>query len=148
MDDRIPRLQGRRLAAQRGLTLVEIMVSSIILGISISATATILRVGQDLEYKRNVERQAFRLAYSALEDPNYHYYPNYNALAYSTSTVVLNTGGRHVNATVTVTPYAESKELWPPYNTTFWRRVDAKVTWNLEGTPDSVIATKILGEAR
>lgn len=136
------------LKDQRGLTLIEIMASSIILGIAITATTTLLRLGQDLEYKRNVERQAYRLAYSALEDPVYHYWPNYHTYAVGVTNTTLNSEGRSIEAVVTVTPYAEAVELWAPYNSTAWKRIDAKVRWTLEGSPDSVVASKIVAEVR
>ena len=42
-------------SGQNGVTLVEVMVSAVILGLSIAATATMLGTGLNLEHKSNIE---------------------------------------------------------------------------------------------
>jgi hypothetical protein len=137
-----------RAEFQAGITLVEVMASGVILGISVTGSYTMLRAAQEMEFRKNVERQAYQLAYSILEYPYFDYWPNYNTMKVDSSETEhrFNVEGRDINASVSVDVHPEGVDLWPSF--TAARRVDATVRWSLDGAPDSVRVTKVLGEAR
>lgn len=144
-------------AGQAGTSLMEVMMAGTILAMSITATATMLRAGNDLMYKKNLEREARRLAFSALEEPAYQFYPGYNSMPGTVNrTETLDQYDRPITAQVVITADPEilspenltTKENWAPYNSTFWRRVQARVIWSVDGVPDTVIAVKLVGEVR
>lgn len=146
-----------RDSGQAGTSLVEVMVAGTILAMSITATATMLKAGNELMYKKNLEREARRLAFSALEEPAYQFFPGYNSMPASvTRNETLDQYDRPISAQVVITADPEvlspehltTKEYWGPYNSTYWRRVKAKVTWTVEGVQDSVVAVKLVGEAK
>lgn len=131
--------------AQAGVTLVELMVAATVLGLALSATVSMLRTGMDMEYQQNLERQAYNLAYSALENPAYTYPAAYESMVDSTTAAFLNTEEQPVNVTVTVAVHPELEEVtWVAHPETPWRRVDATVAWHEGGVARSITATKII----
>ena len=56
---------------QSGFTLIELMVSAVILGLSITGIMTMLSVGRTLETEDGLNRQARINAANALEDSNF-----------------------------------------------------------------------------
>lgn len=144
MDARLTSSKSRH--SQLGVTLVELMVASAILGVSIAATISIIGTGINLEYTRNIERQAYLIARGALENPAYTYPSNYDNIPSFSDTNWINTSSRPVNVAINVQAFTETKEDWPPYNSTFWKRVDATVRWTISGKADSVKVTKLLAQ--
>lgn len=139
-------------AGQSGTSIAEVMMAGTILAMSITATATMLKAGNDLMYKKNLERQAHRLAYSVLDEPAYQFFPSYNSMPSPVSrNTFLDPFDRPVPAAIDITADQETsttKEDWEPYRSTYWRRVEVKVTWKVEGITESIVAVKLVGEAK
>jgi hypothetical protein len=59
--------------SQVGMTVVEVMISSLIMGITFLAVVTMVRQSSDIDYDGNAYFQAGRIANSILEKPDYHH---------------------------------------------------------------------------
>lgn len=128
--------------------MIEVMIASVILGMSIAAAAAMLGTGLNNEHQRNIERQAYILAHSALERSEYTYPQDYDNIPEMSDTAWLNTKARSLNVHIDVTVSDEEVEDWPPHNTTRFRRLDATVRWSIDGESDSVVVSKLLARVK
>ena len=125
-----------------GYTLVEIMVASVILGLTVAGIVSLLRNGRELEYQNDHRRQARMLANKALEDPAYFYYsynPSYAGLNDIGTVLFLDTvTNRSVPCSLIVTVDAEvSLSDWDNSIRPDFRKITARVRWTATGTwPD------------
>lgn len=58
---------------QRGATLIEVVASAIILGLTFLAVTTMFRISREIEYRQNEVFQAETLSGSILEEEQYRY---------------------------------------------------------------------------
>jgi prepilin-type N-terminal cleavage/methylation domain-containing protein len=143
------------IGAQRGFTLVELMVSGTIFGLALTGTMAMLGTGRGVEAGEILRRQALQLTRSALEDGNIHF-ENYDALAGSTSYPNLKMeGSPDVPATLTIEvenpgpaqllpPPGETDPVAVPYKVIY-----AKTKWTSpDGAPDSVALQRIVTDVK
>lgn len=64
---------GSRGGGEAGTTLVEVMASALLIGLTFLLVVTTLRQSRDIEYNGNAYLQARRIAYSILEKARYHH---------------------------------------------------------------------------
>lgn len=131
---------------QTGTTLVEVMVSSIILAMTILAVVTMIRKARDIDFESDIQLQAKRLAHAALEENDFH--PSqYTALAEETRDyadleiypAVNSTRPIVVEKRVVIGPEVLDETGWVNRSIPY-RKITATITWD-EGT-QSVSATK------
>ena len=126
---------------QQGYTLIELMVSSVVLGLAVVGTTTLWRNGQEFEQQGDVRRQAFQALVGAMEAPEYHF-SRYATAANWSGTVLLDSGTTSsvtCNLAVVVSP--EDSVLWgtgADMNRIRFKHVTGTVTWPLPGKPDSI----------
>jgi prepilin-type N-terminal cleavage/methylation domain-containing protein len=149
---------------QSGFTLIELMVASTILGLAVTGTLALVGSGRSLEYQNGLYAQARAAANAILEDPTYRY-TNYAALGAGTASPpvtttadaapILNAGTTHpVAATASVTIGAETVDV--SWNTMPGfaapaipaKRIDVTLTWNADGTDQSLTMSKQISQAK
>ncbi|GEM_PF-5338092 len=74
------RLVDWKTGGQAGVTLIELMVASIILGLAVTGVLALVGSGRSLEYQNSLYAQARSAGNSILEDP-YYRYSNYTSLS-------------------------------------------------------------------
>lgn len=130
----------------RGYTLVEVMVATLILGLSVVAVVTMLREGRNSEDYGEVQRQASILLRSAMEDTAYDFrkYAVYNGLLSHkfghNDTLRLDT--LRIFAICSVTVGAQQTENWTGTNQVKFKRIVGIVRWTLDGVLDSLTLSK------
>jgi Tfp pilus assembly protein PilV len=137
------------------VSLVEVMASALILGVTFFGVVSALRTSRELEFRKNLERQARHLAYSILEGPTHHYYPytTYEGMpdGYTESTLLNPSTARPINATILVNVLpaggGESFANWTAGNIRY-RTVRARVSWTVDGVTDTVLARKVIAEVQ
>lgn len=143
-----PRSRSHR---QQGYTLIELMVSSVVLGLAVVGTTTLWRNGREFEQQGDVRRQAFQALVGAMEAPEYHF-SRYATAANWSGTALLDSGTTSSvtgNLTLEVSP--ERSDLWgtgADMNLVHYKSVTGKITWTLAGKPDSLKLTKRLARVK
>jgi prepilin-type N-terminal cleavage/methylation domain-containing protein len=134
---------------QKGFTLIELMVSSLILAVSITGVMSIIGSGRDLEYQNSLRRQATIYASSILEDSLLHYSNYANLGLFPTlSTVFLNPGTANpVPANVTLSLMGGNPQFHEPgFGATpvyfKYTTLTVLLKWNAGAFLDSVSLTK------
>lgn len=136
-------MKGAATGNQVGLTIAELMVAGLVLGIGITGTMSIIGSGRALEHSGGLRRQAAILATAAMEDTLYHH-SRYDQLATGTASgdsLLDSLSGRAVAATVSMTVYSPTLVSWGPAPENLdvhYRRIQSKVSWTLDGVKDSV----------
>jgi prepilin-type N-terminal cleavage/methylation domain-containing protein len=132
---------------QQGYTLIELMVSSVILGLAVAGTTTLWRNGREFEQQGDVRRQAFQALVGAMEAPEYHF-SRYAAAADWSGTVLLDSGTTSsVTANLSLAVSPEESDLWGTgvdMNQVHYRSVTGRITWSLAGKSDSLKLKKRL----
>jgi prepilin-type N-terminal cleavage/methylation domain-containing protein len=134
---------------QSGYSLVEVMVASLILGMTIAAIVSMLRIGNDIQRNSDYRRQALAIAESALESPLYHFYryPVLTTAPIAPISRVIKVGPPSVSCLlqVTVSPEIPAFRLDFPYP---YKIITAVVVWNDQGLAGGVSLRKTITELR
>ncbi len=143
---------------QRGVTLIELMVASIILGIAITGVMTMLGSGRNLDIANSLRRQGRVSAIAILESPVYHY-SNYAACLprIDTLSVTLEpaipsafVSGREpapVPARATVALTDNPTIRWAGHDMAS-RSIKVNVSWPVGAPTDSVTLVKRIAQAK
>lgn len=123
---------------QQGYSLVEAMVASLILGLSIIGVVSMLRTVKELETDVHLTRKARIVAESILDSMSYKDYRRFASPIAAVSTTVLeDRGPNSIIANVRLDILLEETRPWQ--DRTFpYRQVRATVSW-----PDPVSATTV-----
>jgi prepilin-type N-terminal cleavage/methylation domain-containing protein len=142
------------LHTQKGVTLVELMVSATILGLATIGAFAMIGVGRSLDTDEVLRRQAYQFATAALEDAKYGYQNYPLASATTTSGVQLKIdGGQTISATLEVKVGTEQKvslQGAPQDGGTIqipYQSVTAKLRWPSASPTDSVYLVKLVADA-
>lgn len=134
---------------QRGFTLVEVMVASILLALTVSAVAIMIANSSNVKLVNDHYRQARIIAQEELEDPVHHFI-NYLGAAssgggiqfdYGEPGLVATTANRVANRAVIVSP-----EVYVPIlgvNVPV-KKISSTVTWTENGKGQSVTLYKVI----
>lgn len=134
------------LRGQRGITLVEVAVSAMLLSLTFLGVITMLQKSRDIDFESDIYLQAKRLARSALEENEYHP-SNYATLAPGTAVYadleiypsINSTRSITVVKRVVIDPQALDATGWVGRSIPY-RRITATISW--EAGAKSVSATK------
>lgn len=141
-------LLPKRRATQDGFTLIEIMVSTVVLGLAITGIVALLRNGRELEYANGHKRQAKQVAQAAMELEAY-YYINYSTMGNMSQDLFFDAGPVNpIAAHLTVTVSAEQSVVWNDGISVPYKSVEAKVLWPYPYPEDSVVIVKRVAKVK
>ncbi len=146
------------LLNQRGVTLIELMVASIILGITTTGVLTMLGSGRNMDIANSLRRQARLTAIAILEDSLYHYSKYAACLPrIDTRTVTLEPAipsiyligdePTPVPATATITITNDPSLIWAGQATES-RTIQVNVAWPAASPTDTVTLVKRITNAK
>jgi Tfp pilus assembly protein PilV len=143
----------KKTEGEKGLTLVELMVAALLLGLAITGVMSMLGAGRAVETDKILQRQATLLAADTLEDPQYAAVNYPLAVRNSPYTVALSTGtGHSIPATLTVMVQDASTE-WNDGNggasiSVPHQTMAVQVQWTAPGTSktESVVLRKSIAD--
>lgn len=133
---------------EAGVTLVEVMVASIILGLTVSAIAYMIINSTVLRLANDHNRQARIYAQEELEDPDRHFF-NYDGIGNDNSDLQFDVGDIDIKASSahikisTVARTATIKNITIPY-----KEVRSKITWTENDRADSLTLGKVVTKVR
>lgn len=120
-----------------GYTLIEVMVSTLVLGLAVAAVATMLRKGKASEDSGEIRRQATLLLQSSLEDTAFGV-AKYNTIASPAEAIdTLRLDILKVPCTTSVSAGTETFDTWNSVQVRY-KKITSKVRWTFEGIRDSV----------
>jgi prepilin-type N-terminal cleavage/methylation domain-containing protein len=144
----------KKLQNQFGFTLIELMVASLILGMSITAIMTMLSIGRTIEAGDGLRRQARNIVASTMESAAYQTYAvgaNFSNSIVGSLTPSL---GPPIPYTLTTNVTSPPAASWtdgnaPPAiipNSVPYNFVDVQITWVDAGTNESYRLQKWLAK--
>lgn len=141
-----------RYPAQEGFTLLEVIISAAILGLTVAGVTTLIASGRALDSSSRLRSQAFTLASNTLERTGYHYlaYPVPAAVNVSYPVLVTESGA-NCTATKTDSVYAPASDFWVDANggspvEVPYQRFTVMLTWTCGGLADTLILRKRIAD--
>jgi prepilin-type N-terminal cleavage/methylation domain-containing protein len=145
-----PTSPSRPLRECGGFTLIEVMVSALLLGVVVTGATSLIATGRNLESAGSLRSQALRLAANSMERATHHFsaYPITTAPQGIPSNPILTTeSGGNCTANQIDSIYAPELANWTdadggnqvdvPY-----QRICVKLFWACGGPADSVVFRK------
>lgn len=136
---------------KRGFTLVEVLISSAILGLTVSAVTIMIGNSKILQASSDHYRQAQIIAEEEMEDPNDHFL-NYNSLK-TMDHEPINLDNHESSQAPTVayrdqTAPDDSADVFGDNVLVHYRRIQSTVSWTESGRTDSVTLFKRVTQVR
>ena len=140
---------------QRGVSLIEVMVASVIFGMAVNGVMGLLGISATLDTDDGLRRQARVYAVNTIEQPRYHYssFDTLAAATYDAPSVTLKTStGQDVTGYIHIQVTGPTNATWNNPNdiTTLipvpYKTISVQVEWNLAGKIETFSLEKTISE--
>ncbi len=148
--------QSPKKSPQRGVTLIELMVASVILGIGITGVMSMIGIGRDLDFQNKLRREATIAATRILEDSAFNSakYREWDPVSPSTvpptvpsRTLVFEPGIYAINAIANIKVSQGLTTVWAGIPSPS-RLVEVKILWPNSYPTDSLYLAKRIAEVK
>ncbi len=143
--------------SQKGFTIVEFVVASILLGVSVTGITSMLGSGRDLEHRNKVRHAAYLVAASTMEDTLYHYSTYSSTLITRTppldSVTLDSASGYRIRALRQIFVFFLPPEIWtdlPGHDTDTLpsQEVQVNLYWKVDGQTQILTMSKRIAAAQ